>query len=128
MLKRSVWGAAIFLSIVASALAQSATPTKGYELYSWKLKGHWHYALLPKTDHPKTTAEVTAKETERVGMDAIKQELKSLPSGETVTWMSAVPGTSRQRVGKTVVQLPSRHRINRLKAYCEKVGVTLSLQ
>ena len=123
--------AAVLLMAIAvsaqTALTQGAAATKGHELYSWKVKGRWHYSLLDGTNRARTTAEITAKETERIGMDAIKRDLKKLAPGEQVTWMSAAPGTSRQKVGKTVLQLPSRHRINRLKAYCEKLGLKFSL-
>ena len=122
---------ALVTMIVLAALAvcAPAQAMKGYELYSWKVKGRWHYALLEGTNRAKSYDEITATATERVGMAALEAELKKLARGEEVFWMSAAHGSVMKPTakGSPILELPSRQRINRVKAYCEKLGIKLVL-
>jgi hypothetical protein len=122
---------ALVTMIVLAALAvcAPAQAMKGYELYSWKVKGRWHYALLAGTNRAKSYDEITATATERVGMTALQAELKKLARGEQVFWMSAAHGsvTKPTAKGSPILELPSRQRINRVKAYCEERGIKLTL-
>ena len=102
---------------------------KGYELYSWKMKGRWHYSLLTGTNRAKSYEEITSRSTERIGIDALKAELKKVPKGEEVYWRSAAhPGVEKPRAkGSPVLEHPSRKRIKRIKAICDKLGIKLTL-
>lgn len=102
---------------------------KGYELYSWKVKGQWHYSLLVGTNRSKSYAEITSPQVERIGIEALKAELKKVPKGEEVFWRSAAhPGVEKPRTkGAPVLELPSRQRIKRIKEYCSKLGIKVTL-
>ena len=77
--------------ILATANAQGQHSVKGYELYSWKLKGHWHYSLLVGRNRAKTYDEIISKNAERIGSEALEAELKKIPRGEEVVWMGDAP-------------------------------------
>lgn len=73
---------------------------KGYELYSWKVKGKWHYSLLSGTNRVKSFDEITTNRTIRVGDAALKSELKNLPKGEEVFWTAGRAASNNEaRVG-----------------------------
>lgn len=130
MLRKSMGAAAVALLVMSMVSAQAAQAIKGYELYSWKVKGRWHYSLLAGTNRAKSYEEITSKENERIGIDTLKDELKKLPRGAEVYWMSAAhAGVAKpQAKGSPVLELPSRQRIKRVKADCEKLGVKLVLR
>ncbi len=127
MLRRSITAVGLLVALVASA--QAAQAMKGYELYSWKVTGRWHYAVIPGTNRAKSYDEITAKASERIGINALTSELKRLPRGETLFWRSAAhPGVSKPRAkGSPILELPSRQRIKRIRAICEKLGLRLTL-
>jgi hypothetical protein len=129
MLRKSVNAAAVMLLLAFTALAQAPQPMKGYELYSWKVKGHWHYAVLAGTNRAKTYEEIISKESELVGTVALHDALKKLPRDETIFWMSTTYAgvATPQAPGSPVIELPSRQRIKRLRAYCEHLGIKLML-
>jgi len=79
--------------LIAFAVYAPAQAMKGYELYSWKVKGRWHYALLTGTNRAKSYAEIASPASERVGMAALQAELEKLKRGEEVFWMSAAHGS-----------------------------------
>ena len=102
---------------------------KGYELYSWKVKGRWHYSILAGTNRAKSYDEITSRKAERIGTGALVAELKKIPKGEEIFWRSAAhPGVERPRAKDApVLELPSRKRIKRIKAICDKLGIRLKL-
>jgi hypothetical protein len=116
--------------LIALAVCAPAQAMKGYELYSWKVKGRWHYALLAGTNRAKSYDEITAQATARAGMAALQAELKKLPRGEDVFWMSAAHRdvVKPRAKGAPVLELPSRQRNNHVIAYCEKRGFKLVLR
>jgi hypothetical protein len=122
--------AALALLVALAVSAQAAQAMKGYELYSWKAKGRWHYAVLAGTNRAKSYEEITSKDNERIGIDALAAELKKLPRGEEVFWMSAAhTGVAKpQTKGSPILELPSRQRIKRIRAYCDKLGLKLMLR
>src|SRR5689334_46399 len=89
MLRKSIAAAAVVLLVALAAMAQASQAMKGYELYSWKVKGRWHYAVLAGTNRAKSYEEITSPETERPGIAALQAELKKLPRGAELFWMSA---------------------------------------
>ena len=115
--------------ITMSSSVQSAQSMKGYELYSWKIKGHWYYSLLPGTNRPRTYEEVTAPGLVRKDASGLKAELEKLPKGEEVFWRSdAPPGVIKPGSGQIVeMKHPSRSRIKGIKAMCDKLGLKLKL-
>lgn len=120
--------AALLISLTAFGQT-SSTSTKGYELYSWKIKGHWYYSLLPRTDRLKTYGEITAPSAVRRDADGLRSELRRLAKGEEVFWMSDSPaGASKSTTGEVLnVKHPSRKRIKHIKAICDKLGIKLRL-
>jgi|SRR5205085_10504883 len=128
-----MWRKAIAAVVVLVALAfsaQAAQAMKGYELYSWKVKGRWHYAVIAGTNRAKGYEEITSKQNERAGLAALKAELKKLPRGEELFWMSAAHAdVAKPRAGGSpILELPSRKRIKLVKAYCDKLGIKLRLR
>jgi hypothetical protein len=118
---------ALLIMVTANGYGQQSM--KGYELYSWKIKGNWHYALVPGTNRAKSYEEITAKNAERVGTDALEAELMKIPRGEEVFWKGdAPPGAKRSESSKGIdLKHPSRKRIERIKAICDKLGIKLKL-
>src|SRR5436853_1330149 len=86
MLRKVVVAMMLLATLAVCAPAQAM---KGYELYSWKVKGRWHYALLTGTNRAKSYDEITSPASERVGMAALMAEMEKLARGEEVFWMSA---------------------------------------
>ncbi|HVG21158.1 MAG TPA: hypothetical protein VNI02_19075 [Blastocatellia bacterium] len=130
MLRKNVIAGAILLSIVAAAHGQGLrAEMKGYELYSWKSKGRWHYSLLVGTNRSKTYEEIMLNKVVRIGDAALKSELKRLPRGEEVSWMSDAPANiEKPKSGQWIdLKMPSRRRIKSIKAYCDKLGIKLKL-
>lgn len=127
MLRRFIAAVGLLMALVVSVPAAQAM--KGYELYSWKVKGRWHYAVLTGTNRDKSYDEITAKASERIGIAALTGALKRLPRGETLVWRSAAHAgvIKPQSPGSPVLELPSRHRIERIRAICEKLGLRLTL-
>src|SRR5436309_349513 len=96
MLRRSIAALGVLVALAVSA--QAAQAMKGYELYSWKAKGRWHYAVLVGTNRAKSYEEITAQANERISIAALEAELEKLPRGETLSWRSAAhPGVIRPR-------------------------------
>lgn len=130
MLRRQVIAAAILLLITVTAYGQNAGQSmKGYELYSWKVKGRWHYSIQAGTNRAKSYDEITSSEAERIGIEALKDELKKIPKGEEVFWRSAAhPGIKKPlSKGSAILELPSRKRIKEIRSYCNKLGIRLKL-
>lgn len=129
MLRKQVIAAAIVWLLAVAAYGQDSSSMKGYELYSWKVKGRWHYAVIAGTNRAKDYGEITGPQSERIGIEALKAALKKLPKGETVFWMSAAhPGIEKPiHKNAPILELPSRQRIERIKDYCAKLGLKLTL-
>ena len=130
MLRKNIIAAAILLTIAVNTYGQGLQRgIKGYELYSWQSEGKWHYALLAGTNRTKTYEEIMSKQVVRIGDTALKLELKNIPKGEEVFWMSdAPPSLEKPKSGQYFdIKMPSRKRIKRIKAYCNKLGIKLKL-
>ena len=130
MFRRSMLAVIVSLLIAAAAPGQtSQTSLKGYELYSWKIKGHWYYSLLPRGNRAKTYEEITASELVRRDTSGLTSALSKLPSGEDVFWMGDAPAGAIKSATEHGLSLkhPSRKRIKHVKAICDKLGIKLSL-
>jgi hypothetical protein len=130
MLPKQFVAAAILLLMASAASGRALQDSlKGYEMYSWRVKGRWHYSVLAGTNRAKNYDEITSGETARIGSEALKEELKKIPKGEEVFWRSAAhPGVRKPLAkGEPVLELPSRKRIKWIKAYCERLGIKLKL-
>jgi hypothetical protein len=119
---------ALLISLIAFGQEPQASG-KGYELYSWKDKGHWYYSLLPGTNRLKSYEEITEPGTVRRDTEGLKSELQKLSKGDEVFWMSDAPASARKSAaGQTLnVKHPSRKRIESIKAICDKLGIKLKL-
>jgi hypothetical protein len=129
LLKRTRISIAAFF-ITMSASAQTAQPSlKGYELYSWKIKGHWYYSLLTGTNRTKTYEEITAPGVVKRDASGLKKELQKLPRGEEVFWKADSPPDVTKPASGPLVEMkhPSRKRIKGIKQMCEKLGLRLKL-
>jgi hypothetical protein len=130
MLRKKMIAGIILMLIAVTAQAQDRrSGMKGYELYSWKVKGRWHYSLLEGTNRSKTYEEITLNKNLRIGDTALRSELKKIPKGHEVFWMSdAPPNIEKPKSGRWIdLKMPSRKRIKSIKAYCDKLGIKLSL-
>src|SRR5436309_14287188 len=130
MLRKQTISCFAVLLILLTAPGQTPqTSMKGYELYSWKIKGHWYYSLVPGTNRLKTYNEITATSVVRRDAAGLKSDLQKLPKGEEVFWMSDAPaGASKSIAGQSLnVKHPSRNRIKGIKAMCDKLGIKLRL-
>jgi lysophospholipid acyltransferase (LPLAT)-like uncharacterized protein len=127
-LRKSILSLAIILAVALAASArQPQGAMKGYELYSWKADGKWHYSLVVGTNRVKSYEEITSNKNVQVGDAAIRDELKKLTRGEQVFWMSDGPPGARKAAEWSSIKLPSRSRIKSLMAYCDKLGIKLQL-
>jgi hypothetical protein len=89
---------------------------KGYELYSWKTRGQWHFALLVGTNRLKSRGEINSPQVRVRGVEALKRKLSRLAEGEEVSWVEGrVPG----------MVLPPEEIIDEVKGYCDRQGITL---
>ena len=127
MLRKIVVASMLLAALAVCAPAQAM---KGYELYSWKVKGRWHYALLAGTNRAKSYDEILSSASARVGLAALQAELNKLARGEEVFWMSAAHANVAKPRTKSapILELPSRQRINHVKAYCDERGIKLVLR
>jgi len=129
MITKIYFSSLIVLLLAASALAQNSQPaTRGYELYSWKIKNHWYYSLLPKTDRPKSFDEITAAKSIKRDAAGLTTALQKLPKGEEVAWMSDSPTAVRPSENRGIsIKHPSRNRIKHIKSICDRLGLKLKL-
>ena len=130
MFRKQVIAGMISLVVALAALGQvPQRGLKGYELYSWQSDGKWHYSILTGTNRNKTYEEITSQKPVLVGDTALRAALRKLPRGEEVFWMSDGPHVVAKSGTDEVsgLKMPSRKRIKRLKAYCDKLGIKLKL-
>ncbi|MFY9610343.1 MAG: hypothetical protein WAU45_17240 [Blastocatellia bacterium] len=104
-------------------------PMKGYQLFTWKQDGRWHYSLSPATNRQPTFDEITSKAAVVVGTSEFESRLKRLPTGTEVFWQSDAPAGIKRPVSGGMISFkqPSRKRIERVKALCDKLSIKLTL-
>lgn len=120
----------IILTLTIALTAYGQTPeTKGYELYSWKIKSHWYYSLLPRSTGSRSYDEITESSSVRRDTSGLEAELRKLRRGEDVFWMGDAPGETAKPPSRKALDLkhPSRQRIKRIRAICDKLGIRLKL-
>jgi hypothetical protein len=129
MLRKSIAAATVVLLAALAVSAQASQAMKGYELYSWRVQGRWHYAVLAGTNRAKSYEEITSPDNERIGIAALEAELKKLPRGAELFWRSAAHAkvVKPRAKGSPILELPSRKRIKRIKAYGDRLGIKLNL-
>src|SRR5215213_1693370 len=89
MLRKQTTAAVLMLLIAVGAYGQAPKePMKGYEMFSWKRDGGWNFALIPGTNRAKTYQEITSGPSIHKGMAAIMAELRRLPKGTVVMWLT----------------------------------------
>jgi len=129
MLRRSIL-ASLLILIALAAFAQTPRPAmKGYELYSWRHDGKWRYSLVEGTNRRKSYEEVTSDKIALRGTSGLKAQLDKLPKGSEVIWMTGIdPVVIKSANGKTPkLELPSGKRVRKIKKYCDKIGIKLTL-
>src|SRR5438128_2544997 len=84
------------LLMAGMAFGRVSQEPKAYELFSWKEKGHWHYALLEGKDRQRTYDEITSTTALRVGTPKLESHLKRLPRGTEVFWQADAPAGTEQ--------------------------------
>lgn len=102
---------------------------KGYELYSWKESGHWHFTLITGTNRNKTPEEIIAdanvEQTDWIKItvaeaDNLRVLLNRMPAGQNISWISQptrVPGFS----------MPSAMVVSQIKNVCDQRDLHLQL-
>ena len=107
---------------------------KGYELYSWKSGGTWHFTLITGTNRLKTLDEITAPENIEEGewvkitvegVPALKSTLGRLPSGTMVFWHNARRLDPGPRESGPNVRLPPVWLFREVRSHCTELGLTL---
>lgn len=130
MLLRRI-AAVVMLMLIASASPgqNPPAPMKGYQLFTWKQNGKWHYSLFTATNREPTYDDITAKTTVVVGRSEFESQLKRLPAGTEVFWHSDAPPGLKKPAASDMIsfKLPSRKRIERLRSVCDKIGIKLTL-
>ena len=117
-----VLAVALLLGIGQASLAQSRAARmpshsmKGYELYSWKIRGDWYFALLVGTNRLKTRREVSSPKARVRGAEALKRKLDRLAQGEEVIWAG--------RLAPWAV-LPPEKIVEDVNNYCGRRGIIL---
>ena len=129
MLHKQIMAGCAALLILLTANVYGQHSVKHYELYSWKLKGKWHYSLLVGSNRAKSYDEIISRNAERIGSEELEEELKKIPKGEEVVWMGDAPmGAKRSETSKDIdLKHPTRKRIERIKAICDRLGIRLKL-
>jgi hypothetical protein len=115
--------------MIATVGLSRTQESAGYELYSWKQGNVWYYALFEEGTRAGTYEELISDKSAIKGTAALEAALKKLPKGKEISWMSDAPPGVEKPSGKDVpdLKLPSRQRIKRVKAYCDKLGLKLKL-
>ena len=128
MLYRLILAALIASMVAAVGLSRTQESAK-YELYSWKQGNVWYYALFEEGSRGAVYEEIISDKSALKGTVALEAALKKLPKGKEISWMSDAPSGIQKPNGKDVpeIKLPSRQRIKRVKAYCDKLGLKLKL-
>ena len=107
------------VGVARSAQAKLPHSMKGYELYSWRARGGWYFALLTGTNRLKTGREVRAPGGRMKGVEALKRKLNLLAEGEEVSWATGlVPGTA----------LPPDGVVQEVKEHCDRRGIILRVR
>ncbi len=102
--------------VARSTQAKLPHSMKGYELYSWRARGEWYFALLTGTNRLKSRREVRAPGARLIGVEALKRRLDLLAEGEEVSWSAGLaPGTA----------LPPEGIVRDVKEYCDRRGIIL---
>lgn len=130
MFRSPILAAVVLYLVAAAANAQTAAPgAKGYELYSWKIKGHWYYSLLRRSSDSKTFEQITASASVRRDTSGLTSVLSKLPKGEEVYWMGDAPAGAIKAATEHGLSLkhPSRNRIKHIKGICDRLGIKLKL-
>ncbi len=99
--------------------APGARSMKGYEMYSWQMRGVWYFSVVVGTDRIKTYDEISSAELRVQGLEALESELDEPPRGERVFW-------SAQRVANTA--LPPVRMIEQISGYCRERGIQLEIE
>lgn len=95
---------------------------KGAELYSWQdQSGYIWYSLLPGTNRPKSTKELTES---KISPGYLKQEIKNLPSKTEVTWNSLVGIQDKSNLEFT---LPDKKMIKDILVIAKAVDLKITV-
>ena len=115
---------AIMLTLVAVA-CQRTNPMvpepgvesmKGFELYSWEKDGGWYFSILIGTNREKTLEEIQSPDAVLKGMEELTALLKSIPTGQYITWSAFDPLT-----------FPPEDLIRQVAEFCTEQGLELSI-
>jgi hypothetical protein len=103
-------------SLAQSRAAKLPHSMKGYELYSWKIRGDWYFGLLVGTNRLKTRREVSSPKARVRGVEALKRKLDRLAEGEEVIWAGSLAPWA---------VLPPEKIVEEVKNYCGRRGIIL---
>jgi hypothetical protein len=129
MLRRSIIASLVLLIALAAFAQNPQQAMKGYELYSWKRDGIWYYSLVAGTNRSRSYEEVTSEKNTIKGTSALRAQLERLPKGTEVIWTTGIdPSVIKSATGKSPkLELPSGERVRKIKKYCDKIGIKLTL-
>jgi len=128
MALRTTSGAVLTLLLCAAVSAQSAVSPGAYDLYSWKVKNHWYYSILPRGGQ-RTYEQITASPSIKRDASGLRSELRKFAKGTEIYWMSDAPDGARKSSNGPNLEIkhPSRKRIKHIKGICDQLGLRLRL-
>jgi hypothetical protein len=110
---------------------------KGYELYSWQKESQWRFTLVTGTNRNKNLEEIVSGEENTgadgwvnlrvVGVEAVKDLLNRIPTGEWVTWLGGERVITPAQPADIKIEFPPADTINRIKEYAEQHGLELQI-
>lgn len=127
MLRKQIIGLFIILLLAIPAASRNSQ-SKGYELYSWRQDGTWYYSLFSGTNRAKSYDEITSAAVAQKSK-GLKKALEALPKGTQIFWRTDMhPGVAKP-VGTNapLIKLPSSKKIKKVKDYCDKFGLKLTM-
>ena len=88
----------------------------GYSLFSWRVGNNWYFSLTDETSGPRTFDELSSPKVRVSGLAALKRQLRRLPKGQEVIWVS-------ERLPR--LSLPQDHMYRQINAYSDRIGIKL---
>ncbi|HMG36995.1 MAG TPA: hypothetical protein VKM94_23895 [Blastocatellia bacterium] len=114
----------------ASAIGANGQERKRYEMYSWKVKGTWHYSLVEGVGRVKKYSDVIHSPILARGTSGLEEVLTKLQRGDEIIWMSDVPSGVQKpgSVSALSFKQPSGKRVKRWIDRCSRLGIRLTLR
>ncbi len=88
---------------------------KGFELYSWQENNEWYFSVLIGTNRQKTEEEIHAAAGTLRGVTELQKTLRSIPAGESVSWVFHDPAN-----------IPPDELVAKVQNICTQLGLDMT--